>query len=131
MVKTECPWTGGNILAAVDVGNSDGEHRTLHPGIVSHGYDIAGLAKVRCTWSLRIRRRMLSAADPTFQLKETIEARYREQCRSFQSEYDISDERLHVLEGPARRSDSAGRQPAQRRCHGDWHRGRAPDSPVR
>lgn len=44
---------------------------------------------------------MLSAVDPTFQLKETIEARYREQCRSFQAEYDISDERLHVVEGPA------------------------------
>ena len=30
MVKTDNPWTGGNILAAVDVGNADLEHRTLH-----------------------------------------------------------------------------------------------------
>ena len=44
---------------------------------------------------------MLSAADPTFQLKETIEARYREQCKAFQAEYEISDERLHIAEGPA------------------------------
>ena len=28
MVKTDTPWTGGNFLAAVDVGNSDSEHRT-------------------------------------------------------------------------------------------------------
>jgi len=44
---------------------------------------------------------MLSAADPTFQLKESIEARYRAECRAFQEEFDISDERLHVEEGPA------------------------------
>ncbi|CAM3802722.1 MULTISPECIES: universal stress protein [Pseudomonadaceae] len=101
MVKTERPWTGGNILAAVDVGNADGEHRTLHAGIISHGYDIAGLAKGTLHVTTAHPTPMLSAADPTFQLKETIEARYREQCRSFQAEYDISDDRLHVLEGPA------------------------------
>lgn len=45
MVKTDTPWTGGVILAAVDVGNNDGPHRTLHASIISHGYDIAGLAR--------------------------------------------------------------------------------------
>ena len=30
LVKTDRPWTGGNVLAAVDVGNDDPEHRTLH-----------------------------------------------------------------------------------------------------
>jgi len=44
---------------------------------------------------------MLSAANPVFQLKETIEARYREQCQAFQAEFDITDERLHIAEGPA------------------------------
>lgn len=44
---------------------------------------------------------MLSAADPVYQLKETIEQRYREECAAFQAEFDISDERLHVAEGPA------------------------------
>jgi nucleotide-binding universal stress UspA family protein len=101
MVKTDTPWTGGIILAAVDVGNADSEHRTLHAGIISHGYDIAGLAKGDLHVIAAHPSPMLSAADPTFQLKETIEARYREQCKSFQAEYDISDERLHVVEGPA------------------------------
>lgn len=101
MVKTDTPWTGGNILAAVDVGNSDNEHRTLHAGIVSHGYDIAGLAKGTLHVVTAHPTPMLSAADPTFQLKETIEARYRAQCRTFQDEYEITDERLHVIEGPA------------------------------
>jgi universal stress protein E len=101
MVKTDKPWTGGTILAAVDVGNSDPEHRTLHAGIISHGYDIAGLAKGELHVISTHPTPMLSAADPTFQLKETIEARYREQCRSFQAEYEIGDDRLHIVEGPA------------------------------
>jgi nucleotide-binding universal stress UspA family protein len=101
MVKTDTPWTGGIILAAVDVGNGDAEHRTLHSGIVSNGYDIANLANGTLHVISAHPSPMLSAADPTFQLKETIEARYREQCKAFQAEYDISDERLHVEEGPA------------------------------
>lgn len=101
MVKTDTPWTGGIILAAVDVGNSDAEHRTLHSGIVSHGYDIATLAKGTLHVISAHPSPMLSAADPTFQLKETIEARYREQCKAFQAEYDVSNDRLHVEEGPA------------------------------
>ena len=82
MVKTDTPWTGGVILAAVDVGNSDAEHRTLHSGIVSHGYDIANLAKGTLHVISAHPSPMLSAADPTFQLKETIEARYRKQFTS-------------------------------------------------
>ncbi len=101
MVKTATSWTGGVILAAVDVGNSDAKHRTLHTGIVSHGYDIARLANSTLHIISAHPSPMLSAADPTFQLKETIEARYREQCKAFQSEYGISDERLHIAEGPA------------------------------
>jgi universal stress protein E len=101
MVKTEKSWAGSVILAAVDVGNADGEHRTLHTSIVSHGFDIAALAKAELHVISAHPAPMLSAADPTFQLKETIEARYREQCKAFQVEYDISDERLHIAEGPA------------------------------
>lgn len=101
MVKTDRPWTEGIVLAAVDVGNADYEHKTLHAGIISHGFDIAGLAKGKLHVLSAHPTPMLSAADPTFQLKETIEARYREACKDFQAEYDISDDRLHVVEGPA------------------------------
>jgi nucleotide-binding universal stress UspA family protein len=101
MVKTDKPWNAGVILAAVDVGNADGEHRTLHASIISHGYDIAALAKASLHVISAHPAPMLSAADPTFQLKETIEARYREQCKAFQAEFDVPDERLHVVEGPA------------------------------
>lgn len=101
MVKTATPWTGGNILAAVDVGTSDIEHRTLHASIVNHGYEIAALASGKLHVISAHPSPMLSAADPAFQLKETIEARYRDACKQFQEEFDIPDSQLHIEEGPA------------------------------
>jgi len=101
MVKTDRPWTGGNVLAAVDVGNSDPEHRTLHATIVNHGYEIASLADGKLHVISAHPSAMLSAADPAFQLKETIEARYRDACKRFQQEFEIPDTQLHVEEGPA------------------------------
>ncbi|HWD33827.1 MAG TPA: universal stress protein [Pseudomonas sp.] len=101
MVKTERPWTGGVILAAVDVGNHDEAHRLLHKNIIDHGYEIANLAKGNLHVISAHPSPMLSAADPVYQLKETIEQRYREECAAFQAEFDIKDDRLHVAEGPA------------------------------
>ena len=63
---------GGVILAAIDVGNTDGEHRHLHASIIDHGYDIASLAKAHLHVISAHPSPMLSAADPTFQLRETI-----------------------------------------------------------
>jgi nucleotide-binding universal stress UspA family protein len=101
LVKTAGSWKDKVILAAVDVGNTDPEHRHLHDTIIDHGYDIATLAKAHLHVVSAHPSPMLSAADPTLQLSETIEARYREQCRSFQAEFDIDDEHLHIEEGPA------------------------------
>ncbi|PVZ61938.1 universal stress protein UspA [Pseudomonas sp. B1(2018)] len=101
LVKTAGSWKDKVILAAVDVGNTDLEHRHLHDTIINHGYEIATLAKARLHVISAHPSPMLSSADPTFQLSETIQARYREQCRSFQAEYDIDDEHLHIEEGPA------------------------------
>lgn len=101
LVKTSKPWTGGVILAAIDVGNLDGEHRNLHATIVDHGFDIASLAKASLHVISAHPSPMLSAADPSMQLSETIEARYREQCKAFQAEFDIDDAHLHIEEGPA------------------------------
>ncbi|ROL75505.1 universal stress protein [Pseudomonas vranovensis] len=101
MVKSERPWTGGVILAAVDVGNHDEAHRLLHTNIIDHGYAIASLAKGELHVISAHPSPMLSAADPVYQLKDTIERKYREECAAFQAEFDISNERLHVAEGPA------------------------------
>lgn len=101
MVKTNDPWSGRPVLAAVDVGNSDSEHQTLHSGIVSHAHDIARLCQGQLHVLSAHPSPMLSAADPTFQLKESIEQRYREACRAFQDEFEIEDRFLHIEEGPA------------------------------
>ncbi|CAM4122902.1 Universal stress protein E [Pseudomonas reidholzensis] len=101
MVKSERPWTGGVILAAVDVGNHDEAHRLLHANIIDHGYAIASLAKGELHVISAHPSPMLSAADPVYQNTETIEQRYREACRAFQAEFGISEERLHIAEGPA------------------------------
>ncbi|MVV50474.1 universal stress protein UspA [Pseudomonas sp. PB120] len=101
LVKTAESWKDRVILAAIDVGNTDGEHRHLHNTIIDHGYDIASLAKAHLHVISAHPSPMLSSADPTFQLSETIEARYREQCKAFQAEFDIDDSHLHIAEGPA------------------------------
>ncbi|MBV7551853.1 universal stress protein [Pseudomonas sp. PDM28] len=101
LVKTAGSWKDKVILAAIDVGNTDLEHRHLHNTIIDHGYDIATLAKARLHVISAHPSPMLSSADPTFQLSETIQARYREQCKSFQAEFDIDDDHLHIEEGPA------------------------------
>ncbi|MGC5699175.1 universal stress protein [Pseudomonas sp. NFXW11] len=101
LVKSATPWSGGVVMAAIDVGNLDGEHRALHASIVDHGFDIASLAKAQLHVISAHPSPMLSSADPVFQLKETIEARYREACQAFQAEFDIDDAHLHIEEGPA------------------------------
>lgn len=100
MVKTDRDWTGGTILAAVDAGSSDVEHRVLQSGIVSHGYDVAKLAGGTLHMMSAHPYPMLSASDPVFQLKESIQGFYRDQCRRFQAEFHVSDECLHIEEGP-------------------------------
>ncbi len=101
IVKTATPWAGGAILAAVDVGNSDIEHRVLHAGIVSHGYDIAQLSGGTLHMMSAHPYPMLGSHDPVFQRKESLQDFYREQCKSLQSEFNIDDERLHIEEGSA------------------------------
>ncbi|MFC3607359.1 universal stress protein [Stutzerimonas tarimensis] len=101
MVKTASSWSGGNVLAAVDVGNSDAEHLALHSSIVSCGYDLASLSNGALHVLSAHPSAMLSTVDPTYGLKETLEERYRDACRAFQSEYGIGDEQLHIVEGPA------------------------------
>lgn len=101
LVKTATPWAGRVILAAIDVGNADAEHQALHDAIIDHGFDIARVAKAQLHVISAHPSPMLSAGDPVFQLRETIEARYREQCAKFQAEFDIDDTRLHIEEGPA------------------------------
>lgn len=101
IAKTKRPWTEGSILVAVDVGNSSAEHKALHASLISNAYEVAAIAKAKLHVFTAHPTPMLSASDPTFQLRETIEARYREQCASFVKEFELDEEQMHIKEGPA------------------------------
>lgn len=101
IAKTNRPWTQGTILAAVDVGNSSAEHKALHASLISNAYEVATIAKATLHVFSAHPSPMLSAADPTFQLRETIEARYREACATFVKEFELEEQYMHIKEGPA------------------------------
>lgn len=101
IAKTKRPWTEGSILAAVDVGNSSAEHKALHANLISNAHEVAAIAKATLHVFTAHPSPMLSASDPTFQLRETIEARYREQCELFIKEFELEPGQMHVKEGPA------------------------------
>jgi universal stress protein E len=101
MVKSAKAWTNGNVLAAVDAGNADGDHRALHTSIISYAFDITELAQGTLHVLSAHPSPMLSAADPTFQLQDTIAARYKANCKSFMYELELNPDCLHIEEGPA------------------------------
>jgi universal stress protein E len=101
IVKAAVSWTGGVILAAVDVGSSDIEHRILQTGIVSHGFDLTQLTGGSLHLVSACPSPTQSAADPMYQLRESIQSYYREQCQAFQDEFNIDEQHTHIEEGPA------------------------------
>lgn len=101
IAKTNRPWTEGTVLVAVDVGNSSAEHKALHASLISNAFEVASIAKATMHVFTAHPSPMLSASDPTFQLRETIEARYREECANFVKEFELEEGQMHIKEGPA------------------------------
>ncbi len=101
IAKTNRPWTEGTVLVAVDVGNSSAEHKALHASLISNAFEVASIAKATMHVFTAHPSPMLSASDPTFQLRETIEARYREECANFIKEFELEEGQMHIKEGPA------------------------------
>jgi len=101
MVKTDRPWKGAAVLAAIDVGNPDGEHTALHASIVQYGDTLSQLTGIDLHVITAHPSPMISAADPVYQMSSSVEARYREQCRAFQTKFEIDDAHLHIAEGAA------------------------------
>ncbi|RHW22643.1 universal stress protein [Pseudomonas jilinensis] len=101
MVKTTESWMRGAVLAAVDLGNHDDQHHVLHDTIVSHAADIVEMINGELHLVSAHPAPMLSAADPVYQLRENIAARYVEEARKYIDQYELDNERLHIDEGPA------------------------------
>ena len=88
-------------MAAVDVGNSGAEHRALHASLITNALAATEITQAELHVFSAHPAPMLSAADPTFQLRETIEARYREQSEQFVKEFNLNPANMHLKEGPA------------------------------
>ncbi len=101
LVKTTASWIKGNVLAAVDVGNHDDQHRVLHDTIVSHAADIVDMIGGELHLVSAHPAPMLSAADPIYQLRENIANRYREEAQRYAIAHGLDMEHMHVDEGPA------------------------------
>lgn len=101
IVKSEQDWKQGTILAAVDVGNSGAEHRALHASLMTNAQAAVRISGAKLHVFSAYPAPMLSAADPTFQLRETIEARYREQAAEFINSFELDENCVHLQEGPA------------------------------
>lgn len=101
LVKTTASWMNGCVLAAVDVGYHDDQHHVLHDTIVSHAADIVDMVGGALHLVSAHPAPMLSAADPIYQLRENIAARYREEAQRYGTENGLDPERMHIAEGPA------------------------------
>ena len=101
MVKNSDSWIKGSVVAAVDVGNHDDQHHVLHDTIVSHAADIVEMIDGDLHLVSAHPAPMLSAADPAFQLKDSIAAEYRARAEPYVKLYGIDAQHLHIDEGPA------------------------------
>lgn len=101
LVKKTESWMNGSVLAAVDVGNHDDQHHVLHDTIVSHAADIADMINGNLHLVSAHPAPMMSAADPVYQLRENIAARYRDEAERYARQYNLDESRMHIDEGPA------------------------------
>ena len=101
LAKGSAQWLNGKVLAAVDLGDHDDQHQHLHAAIVSHAFDIASMIGGELHLLSAHPAPMLSAANPIYQLRETILKIYGEKARHYIDEYDIAEHNAHIDEGPA------------------------------
>lgn len=101
LVRHSRRWAGGQILVAIDVGNSEPQHLALHGGLVDWGFRLANLVDGRLHVLTAHPPAVLGGLDPARGLEQSIEQRYRNACVEFQNRYGLTDGQLHLEEGPA------------------------------
>lgn len=101
LAKGSALWMHGKVLAAVDLGDHDDQHQQLHDAIVSCAADIARMINGELHLLSAHPAPMLSAANPIYQLRETILAIYGEKASRYLAEYSIAEGNTHIDEGPA------------------------------
>ncbi|SDS33129.1 Nucleotide-binding universal stress protein, UspA family [Halopseudomonas xinjiangensis] len=101
LVRSTESWMHGAVLAAVDLGNHDDQNHVLHDTIVSHAADITEMINGTLHLVSAHPAPMLSAADPVYQLRERIAARYVDEAHKYIDLYNMSESQVHIDEGPA------------------------------
>ena len=101
LAKGSGQWMNGKILAAVDLGDHDDQHRGLHDAIIGHAADIASMVHGELHLLSAHPAPMLSSANPIYQLRETILRVYSDKAAHYLSAYDIDATNAHIDEGPA------------------------------
>ncbi len=102
LVKTKRPWTGGLVLAAMDVDNPEDVHRELQANIIVHAVDLAELIQGSVHAACAYPQTFFSSADSSSPKLDGNAAHCLEACSWFQNEYELHDHQLHILEGPAK-----------------------------
>lgn len=102
LTRSDRPWNGGIVLAALDVDNLEAEHRDLQGSIISHAVDLAALIQGSLHAVCAYPDTPFSSADPCAPEHDNDARRYREACRWFQEEYQLADRQLHIAKGSAK-----------------------------
>ena len=101
LAKGSALWMHGKVLAAVELGDHDDQQQQLHDSIVSHAADLARMISGELHLLSAHPAPMLSAANPIYQLRETILKIYADKASRYLNEYDIAEGNTHIDEGPA------------------------------
>ncbi|WP_281648464.1 universal stress protein [Parendozoicomonas sp. Alg238-R29] len=97
LVKNSDSWKGKNILAAIDACPGDSSHEILNNVIMEYAGAISGVAETELHMGSAHPGLMLSGEDT----EQEAHDRYESNCIPLATKYGISDENIHVEEGPA------------------------------
>ncbi|MWV12391.1 universal stress protein UspA [Pseudomonas sp. R-28-1W-6] len=101
LVRNPRPWTGSTVLAAMDVARQDAAHIALQGNVIDHASELCQLFGARLH-VVSAYDPMLPQADPSVPIDHTDATHCHDQCQWFQDEYELSEQQLHISEGPAK-----------------------------
>ncbi|WP_300654303.1 universal stress protein [Pseudomonas sp.] len=102
LTKTGRPWSGGRVLAAMDIENAENQHRELQGSIIGHAVDLAALIGGSTHVVSAYPATPFPAADSCAPRYDGNASHCLEASRWFKEEYQLHDYQLHIGEGPAK-----------------------------
>lgn len=102
LIKTGRPWSGGRVLAAMDIENAENQHRELQGSIIGYAVDLAALIGGSTHVVSAYPATLFPAADSSAPRYDGNASNCLEASRWFKEEYQLHDYQLHIGEGPAK-----------------------------